>query len=515
MLEIELADGSGRLDLLPNTKIDFEQNFNLYDFEHIEGTRSWSFSLPKTPNNIGLIGKFAFINSRTEFANHLKIHVNIASNLWKSGLLYFQTESASEWKVYFAGEGGVLKRIFNERSLKDFSLSEYVVTGDMYNHAKDVAVAGPATYPYTFAEVYLPKADIDENEVPLPFANYLKFNQSTGKWTGFAGAVNSFYWPLIPFPFVKSVINEIASELSINFSGDLWDNDEFERLVFFNTKALNAVDQETGRASGPPVNEIHLGDHIPDIKFSDLLKDIARFFNQTVSYIDRTRTIVFNHRSTLLSASMNLNLRDKTEYVTQKYTEKRNYSFSSPFNDDDVTASNKVSDIESDLTGIDGETDSVLVETTFNTLPMRHYGGLLDEITPVSTMDINSKAPKTFMIFSYRRSTRFLGGSPTYDKVPFLRSDTQYTAPIGEVKDLYSLKWKGASGLYAKWWEKYCTALNLGKVLEVSLIMNSMDLLNFNPLQRYAVYNYVCMFEKLKGKVGKGRFRLKGQILKL
>ncbi len=515
MLEIELADGSGRLDLMPNTEIDFELNFNLYDFEHIEGTRSWTFELPKTANNIRLIGKYAFIDSRSNFENQLRIHVNISSDLWKSGLLYFQSENKQVWKVYFAGEAGILKRLFNDRTLKDFDLSSYTSLGNMYDHAKTVATAGPSVYPYTFAEVYLPKADIDESEVPLPFANYLKYNSSTAKWSGFSGAVGSFYWPLIPFPFVKSVLLEISEQLSISFAGDLWDLEEFERLVFFNTKCLNAVDQDTGRASGPPIDEVYLADHVPDIKFSDLLKDIARFFNQTVTYDDRTRTIFFYHRSDLLSSTMDTSFKDKVESISQKYAERRSYSFSSPFREEDVLASNEVSDVDADLTGIEGDEDSIEVETLFNTLPMRHYSGLLDEITPVSTLDLNAKTPKTFMIFSYRRSTRFLGGSPTYDKIPFLRSNTNYTAPVGETKDIYSLQWRGNSGLYAKWWEKYCSGLSLGKVLEIEILLDNFDLINFNPLKRYAIFNYVGLFEKLKGKIGSGKSFLKGQVLKL
>lgn len=516
MLEIELADGSGRLDLMPGEKISFEESFNLYDFEHVEGKRSWRFKLPKTPNNVRKLGWSAFLESRGGAQRKIAININFNSTLWSSGLLYFQGETSDSWLVYFAGEVGVLKDLIGDKTLLDFNLSSFTGLGNMYDHAKVVAEAGPSSYKYTFAEVYLPKADINPTEVPLPFANYLAYNNTSGLWEGFAGQIGSFYWPLIPFPYVKSVLDEIASELGVSFGGELWENPEFGRLVFFNTRALNSVDEDTGRASGIPVSEVHLSNHVPDIKLVDVLKDLGKFFNQSIKYVDKTQTIQFSHRSKLLSKEVSRSLEQKVVDINQNFGEQRLYSFSSPFSEEDLVACNKVSDVEANLDGIQNGEQSTSVETVFSTLPMRHYGGLLDEITPVSTLNINEEVPKTFMFFSYRRSTRFDGGaSPVYDKVPFLRSDTVYTAPPGETKDLNSLKWLSGSGLFNRWWQSYTTALENGKVLTVDLLMDSMDVVNFDESQKQLLFKYHCLFEKIAFNLGGKKTRLKAQVLKL
>jgi hypothetical protein len=516
MLEIELADGNGRLDLLPKTEIDFEQEFNLYNFDFIEGTKTWTFKLPKTPNNIRLIGLQSLIEARSVFENRIQVNINVNSDFWKTGLLYFDQESLSEWSVYFAGEAGLMKQLFTDSYLTDYQLPSVTGITNVYTHAKDVAAAGPASYSYTFAEVYLPQADFDSSEIPLPFANYLTFNDTTQKWSGFAGEINGLYWPLIPFPYVKSILQEIADQLGVSFSGKLWENDEFSRLVFFNTKCLNGVDIETGRPTLYPANEIYLRNHVPKIKVTDLLKDIGRFFNQIIIYDDRSSTISFFHREDLLSAKLNDKLRYQVSTISQNFRERRKYRFESPFKEEDVIASNKVSDDPSDLTGILGGDQTTLVKTEFGTLPMRTYGGLFQEVVPVSTMNFNEDNPNIFLFFSYRKSTRFAsGGATVFDKVPFVRSDINYPPPVGEVKDLHGLQWKGGSGLFERWWKAYVNALIDAKVLKVSLMFTSKELSQFDPLAKYILFNYICVFENLKGKITSNKILLEGQVLKL
>ena len=369
MLEIELADGSGRLDLFPKEGIPFEQSFNLYDFEHIEGTKSWSFKLPKTANNVKNCGWINVSNLRTDFKNSYRVNVYLFGDLWKIGLLYFLEDYPTYWSVHFAGEAGLLKQLFDDKELVDFSFPKITSIADTYAHAKLAAEEGPSEHPYTFAEVYIPNA---QNDGLIPsYLNPNKYNFSTGIWEGFISNVGGGFAPLCPFPYVKQVLEVIGNELGVHFAGELWNDTEFERLVFFNTQCLNTLVDDV--PEGAPVDSIDVNNHVPKVKVTDLLINICQFFNQLIEYDDTVGTITFISRKTVFSSTLVNDFRYKISSSRRLYKEKRDFSLKYEYLQEDLDVAKYFGTL-SDLTGINGGAAATELNVKFSTIPTLDYG---------------------------------------------------------------------------------------------------------------------------------------------
>lgn len=504
-----MADGSGRLDLMPGEKISFEESFNLYDFEHVEGTKSWRFRLPKTPNNYRLTKWQGLTHLRKASKKYISVRVNVLGELWKTGQLRFLSEEDTYWNMYFAGDIGVFSSIIGERSIRDFTLTEVTSIPDIYAHAKAAAEGGPDTFAYTFAEVYVPNA---QNDPLIPsFLNANSFNFSTGEWIGFVGPVGGGYAPLCPFPYVKNVLMEIANELGITIAGDLINDEEFGRLVFFNTQCLNTIVDDVPQ--GIPVNEIKVKNHVPDVPFSELLVGLSQLFNQIVEYDPISSVLFFTSRESLLNSAVESSLRYGTvSKVKSLYEEVRSYSLSYDFNQEDLDRIQHNGTI-SDLGGIVNEEAGTKLEIAFSTLPTLQWGDPYDE-NAASSLALNDDVPKQFLFFRGFKKYPMVT-SPVIPEVPYVSSDLSYTPATGSTLDKYSLLWKGEGGLYEVWWARFLTALNLSSVAELELTLGLKDFKRLSAKQRIAFRESVCLIEEIKIDIKASIMRVRAQALRL
>lgn len=507
MLEIQLADGSGYLDLYPSETIEFSNPLNIHDFEHIEGSKSWRFKLPKTGSNMRLTGwaNLAFVQQK--FEHKIRINVSLNGALWKTGFLYFLEEQSQYWDVHFAGEVGLLKELIQDKDLRDFTLETITGISNMQTHAKATVDHGNSVYNYIFCEMFAPNGGVPHTR---------RINKSTysagGSWLGFDDMEGGYYIPMVPFPYVKSVLQLIADELQIKFAGDLWKDEEFARLVFVNTFCLNEADED-GLPVGAPGDTIDLRNHVPKVPLSELIKEISILFNQLVIYDDVSSTITFYHRLSILNGKPNLGLRNKVSDIRQQYSERRTYSLSYEYNPNDEDRINSNSKIGVDMSGINNGPDSEKVVSTFSTIPSHYFNDYFH--LPMTTLELNAEAPKAFLF--YRGFNSVYNDDPVdpfYFKQPVLTCDLNYVPDTGYTLDSYSLLWKGDGGLYSVWWESFLQKMSLARVLKLQVLLSAADLVEFDTKQVYVLANFTGIFENLNARIKGNRLIVEGQYLK-
>lgn len=509
MLEIELANGGGYLDLDPSVRIQFEQNFNLHDFQHIEGTKSWKFQLPKTANNIKRTGWLNVPEVKSDFENSLRVRVVLNGSLWKTGPLYFISEKESYFEVHFAGEAGLLKQILGDARLREFNLPFLQGITDIYDHAKASTLLAPDSTPYVFAEVYVPNSS-NPGTVPN-YLNSNKFDTNAGDWLGFNGNISGDYAALCPFPYVKYNLNLIANQLGIKFGGAIWEDEEFSRMVFFNTVCLNELVND--QATGPPVNEIRVADHVPDVTLVKLLKSIAKLFNQIIVYDDKRSLIKFINRADIIKQPVNDSLRRRVSGIGIEFEEKRLYSLMYEFNQDDISVRDQRGS-GTDLSGVfENSEQSQEIEVEFSTLPTLTSGIQYDE-EPISSLDLNEDVPYQFLFYrGYKVYPQ--GIMPKNPETPYVSGDLMYTPATGYTLDSYSLAWLGNGGLYEVWWKNYLESLKLATVLKVKLSVSASELINFESIALYALHQYVGFFEEMSASFSGDTLNVEVQFLKL
>lgn len=506
MLEIQLADGSGRLDLFQNETVKFVLQYNLFDFEYAKGSKSWRFKLPKTTQNLRLINHIDDLFVTTDFYESISVNVVVLGSLWKTGLLYFLEEHDNYFDVHFSGEMGLLKLILKDLKLTDIDYPIQTGIADIYDHASDALTGGYSSFDYVFTNVALPKRRNSANTMYIGINGYdldvnkywLGFKETQ---TGFPNHANA----MVPFPYVFNVLGYIAEELGIKISGDVFQIEELKNLVFFNTITLNSIDDQGLPENNYP-SEINIQNHLPEIKISEFLLEFAKLFNQVVSYDERTSTLTFYHRQSLLSSIPVDDLKEKAFKENLIFKERRTFNLGYQYKEEDVRIYQDEGIDQKILEGVDGPDNSEDVYSMISTLPT------WVEVTPVSSLELNAEVPLQFLIY---RGFVQNPGTNLDRQYPTSTSDLTYTPYTGNSLDQYSLLWSGAGNLYDTWWKDFISALSLGRVIKISLLLSIADILKFNPTYIYSVMHYVCLFEELNLTFKEGKVIAEGKALKL
>ena len=108
------------LDLKQGQEIEFLQDFNIFNFEAVEGTKALSFNLPYTNKNRRLLAFADRPASRTINAQYDCL-IEVAGILLYEGVLKVNTgQERNDYRAYFLANAGVLAEF------KDVLISEIV-----------------------------------------------------------------------------------------------------------------------------------------------------------------------------------------------------------------------------------------------------------------------------------------------------------------------------------------------------------------------------------------------------
>jgi len=284
---------------------------------------------------------------------------------------------------------------------------------------------------------------------------------------------------------------------------------EFERLVFFNTQCLNTLVDDIPQ--GAPVDEIDIKNHVPKIKATELLIALCQLFNQIIEYDDSNSTVLFISRKKLGSAPLVNDFRYKVSSKRILYKERRLFSLRYDYNQEDLDVAKYFGSL-SDLTGINEGAKSTEINVKFNTLPTLDYGVINDTVA-VSSLELNAENPFQFLFYrNFKIASQV--SLPAAPEVPYVSCDLNYSPAPGYTLDSYELTWKGSNGLHEIWWKDYLSNLKMGKVFSVDLILKAKDLLNFDSKKRQSLGESVVIFEELKTTIKGNQLKVEGQVLR-
>lgn len=505
MLEIELSDGSGKLDVLQDEKVSFQNIYNMLTFDKVNGEKSWNFKLRKTANNKRKLKWISVPESRTNIES-IEVNLILNANLWRTGLLYFLDDGDTYIEVHYAGGVGFLKTLFGETHLNEIPYP--IVSGitNIYDHASTVVQSNYLSHDYVFTQVSLPNRRESSNSMFTAINGY-EVDVNTN-WLGFKETINGFpnhANAMVPFPYVINVLFHIANYFGLKLSGDFFTDSELRRLVFFNTITLNEIDSDGLPTENYPT-EINIQNHLPKITIRAFFTEIAKLFNQRLSFSKNESTLYFKSRNDLLNEPPVIDYRYKVKSARLKHGERRTYNLGYDYIKEDVTIYQDQGIDPKILEGVNSGSNSKDIDCAISTIPTWF------KITPISSLKLNDEIPLQLLFF---RGFVQNPGINLDRQIPASTSDLTYEPYLSGPKDNYSLLWQGEGGLYPTWWETFLSTISLGRVLRISLLMNALDIHRFHPERLYALKDYICLFETLEFTSKEGKLLTEATVLKL
>jgi hypothetical protein len=359
---IKLVTKGQIVDLFENTRIEINATHPAFAESAIPGLYTFPFTIPNTAKN-QIIYNFP---ERWDNVNLLntrepsQLYYN--DNLLADGFTFIRPTKSNPYQISFHATGNNLLPIF-ENKINTFDLGGSIALGgttsldDIVAHLKTVALADLGEYPYTI----------------FPYINkglYGDFNPG-----GFQGIVNRWgynstlladtftplyeynglvkFSPLVIFPFLQNVLFEIFKENGFSLETNIFDEEEFQRLVFFNNKTLDKS-FDAFLEEYEVIDTIHLKDHLPEITVADFLKLLKQMFGICFFFDQKSKNVTTRTLNEILSDG---NYLDATEFTEpfKGYPEtdapdglRLLYSFDS--NDE---YSSKINEIDFSLYGID------------------------------------------------------------------------------------------------------------------------------------------------------------------
>lgn len=168
-----------------------------------------------------------------------------------------------------------------------------------------------------FPTLYAPKLYDDKN---TPYHGFVNYRYGADVGANSAALTQDFEFAFIPFVKVKYLFDLIIQAVGLEaWSGEVYNDDDFERLLIFNNLTLDLFHEDWNTAlnyteyinSGP--RSFALGDHVPDWTALELVKRITAGLN--IYMEQRGQTVYLRKRvSQLNGAAVNYNARIGAAY---------------------------------------------------------------------------------------------------------------------------------------------------------------------------------------------------------
>jgi|GEM_PF-2830673 len=571
---LRIVSSKGELFPSEQQSLDWKELFHVLTSN--SDLKSWTFSLPKHARNLAVLRDFILLDSPRLKDVSIDVSIELFGREWSRGPLWFIDENPEEYRVSFAGRLGAFVKQIEGKNIRDFSYSDPVIS-DMYDHAATILNA-PGNYDYVFAPVELPSIGakvwhpaqlnsvlVDQNgdfdryadtftvfdAEPYDSTLYyypgdnVSFNgnfysatrfvepnegpvSTPGKWEFIILQNNIWYVPVVPFFYVLNILETVFDQLGINLKGEIFSNGEIRKLLFFNVTTLNDEDDE-GLITVAANTQIIYANHIPDVTVKDLVRELATWFNQRLDFSVNDNSLTMVHRTEVFTNSISSALENRLIRIEVQHKEKRTYNLSSEYNPEDFKT--LVLGWNGSLEGVDGEEGSEDISSSFGSLPMVYgfrevnpswvqYAGdppLSDKYPgymwrPASPLNLNDDVPKQFLF--WRGLHIYTGGTWGNDpELPQVSSDFNFNIPGSSFQ--YTTLWKGAGGLYQKWWKPYLDPLSLAKVVKLYIIMNQASFDRESLLKRQFIDNRVYLLEEGKYTVKSGEHEAVAEIVAL
>lgn len=280
------------------------------------------------------------------------------------------------------------------------------------------------------------------------------FYGTNGASISYTGQVNTYSagaytpGPVVPMPFLKEVLLQIAELTGVSISGAFLEHPDLSQLLLYNTRAMDSR------------TTILLQQHLPDITIPVLLLELRKLFNlaMTVDTVERTIKLDFMDDYHQRAARQDWSKKAIKEYKKRPETARR-LQLSSVADSNDGLAKDKPAELADYLTpALESETGISTLASQFSTLLTDGATGLASTKQAGITEQFGQLANK----FSPR--LLFWNG-------------LQNGKPTATAKrNGYSLYWPGADGLAARFWAKTEDARKRQFYVERQLDVTEKDL---------------------------------------
>ena len=273
MVDIRL-DGQS-VDLLANTTLTLEAFNPMLDFNTVQGSRVYSFSLPDTPKNRRILG---FFNESQVAYKNRKFYCEkyINSQLIERGYVMIQDAPPGSYNLYFTQNLGEAFGDYQTKLLSEISFGSIV------------APVSPVVNP-----------DILTASTFFPTIENAGFygNQAV---SGFSGSINNYSGGVfdavgrVPMMPLRWLFSQFGSLTNWTFSGNFLTDPDLKRLLLYNLNSLDGLANLTYQ------------NHLPDMTFPDVLKELRKLFNLYLDFDVRRKTLDIDFIDTILKADVKL-----------------------------------------------------------------------------------------------------------------------------------------------------------------------------------------------------------------
>jgi hypothetical protein len=304
MLEIKIGDEY--LDLLPGTQLEIEQENPYVQFDDkVVGEFSLPFQVPSTPKNIRLLKYAAMINKRIDNTGidaivydngvqhsigKIKIEkANIHLNKGDKGSVscYYLTGIS---RFYQEVKGKRLKKV-NFGGSRTFAWDNFNrFGGGFWGHIHKVidAPAGYGSSGYDYA--FYPAINNDftwqlkTKTLGGGAMNNMSFINGSIVFTQQGISKSNDANTIVPFPYLKYVIDKIAEYIGWKIEGSILSDPDFLKITLWNSRAIDWVYYPKSLvfdnfiALPLPSISFDLSDHLPDIGISEFLLALRNRF---------------------------------------------------------------------------------------------------------------------------------------------------------------------------------------------------------------------------------------------
>lgn len=160
---------------------------------------------------------------------------------------------------------------------------------DLYEH-KRIAEGVNALVADAESDIVFPVITAPEAYETLTYLGYKAFNHARQDGTillnEWVTEKNGFKNPLVPMVRVRYILKKIAARLNLTLGGEWWEHPESQRLMLFNSAAIDDVIEQKDFSSSVIVTRwlnkwkksFVVGDQLPDVSARDFLKALTETF---------------------------------------------------------------------------------------------------------------------------------------------------------------------------------------------------------------------------------------------
>ncbi|WP_191906492.1 hypothetical protein [Hymenobacter baengnokdamensis] len=459
-LDFRLGDES--LDLAAETEIQLEITSPLFETDTLPGTLVYPFTVPNTPKNRRMLGFPGFL-AVAGVRNQLFVcDFYLLGVRWRRGQL------------------SVVKR-----SVDGFELSFKTDVGDVSTQLTDVQLSA---LPWPTVPLVLTAGGAwPARAYALPsVANSLFVPEASVATLGYQGVVNAYAGgqydttqPVVPMPYLRTVLEQVAKFIGYSLAGTFFDDAELQALVLY---ANQAVDVATGL--------VPLAGQLPDVTVPSCLLAVRALLCQCWLFDPVRQVLTIDALRDVLASPAYVDWTDQAEAAFEwEPNVSAGYTLEQKLDGGDDLSKNAPAD-EYQLK-IGGAKEVIQVDVSSLAMqagPRTPTSTAPAILLPVTVQKGNTPAlpaesdNKTTLRLLFDRGVQHDAAGNAYPL-----ASAEAVAYSGASTGNYSLRWAGPKGLYQVWHQDWLAFRSRTELITRGIRLRVADLLTLDPRRKVLI----------------------------